>query len=33
MKVLAFAGTNSRNSINKALLGYALSLAEGIEIE
>lgn len=33
MKVLAFAGTNSRNSINKALLNYALSLAEGIEVE
>lgn len=33
MKVLAFAGTNSRQSINKALLRYALSLAEELEIE
>ncbi|GAD05746.1 NADPH-dependent FMN reductase [Porphyromonas crevioricanis] len=33
MKVLAFAGSNSRQSINKSLLKYALSLAEGIEIE
>lgn len=33
MKVLAFAATNSKQSINKALLGYALSLVEGIEVE
>lgn len=34
MKVLAFAGSNSRQSINKTLLKYALSFVkEGIEIE
>lgn len=33
MRVLAFAGTNSRQSINKALLNSTLSLAEDLEIE
>lgn len=33
MRVLAFAGTNSRQSINKALLNSTLNLAEDLEIE
>lgn len=33
MKVLAFAGSNSRQSINKALLEYTLSLIENVEVE
>ena len=33
MKVLAFAASNSRNSINKHLATYAASLVEGAEVE
>jgi chromate reductase len=33
MKVLAFAASNSRSSINKALVTYASSLLEHAEIE
>ncbi|RRD79831.1 NADPH-dependent oxidoreductase [Alloprevotella sp. OH1205_COT-284] len=32
MKVLAFAGSSSRNSINKALVKYALSLVSDVEV-
>jgi len=33
MKILAFAASNSRNSINKRLVTYAASLVEDAEIE
>jgi len=33
MKILAFAASNSRNSINKQLVAYAASLVEDAEIE
>lgn len=33
MKVLAFAASSSRNSINKKLVGYATAQIEGAEIE
>lgn len=33
MKILAFAGSNSRNSINKKLVEYAVSLLPNYEIE
>jgi chromate reductase len=33
MKIVAFAGSNSRNSINKKLVTYASSLFEGAEVE
>lgn len=33
MKVLAFAGSNSSQSINKSLVTYAASLVEGAQIE
>lgn len=33
MKILAFAASNSRHSINKALVGYAATLLEHHEVE
>ena len=33
MKLLAFAASNSKSSINKQLVTYAASLAEGAEVE
>ena len=33
MKLLAFAASNSRNSINKQLVAYAASLVDGAEVE
>ncbi len=33
MKVVAFAATNSKNSINKKLVSFATSLLEGHEVE
>jgi chromate reductase len=33
MKILAFAASNSRKSINKQLVTYAASLVEGAEVE
>ena len=33
MKVLAFAASNSRRSINRQLLDYAVSLLDGVEVE
>ncbi len=33
MKIIAFAASSSRQSINKQLVSYAASLLEGIEIE
>ncbi|WP_413531877.1 NADPH-dependent FMN reductase [Empedobacter brevis] len=33
MKILAFAGTNSKNSINKQLLNYTLNQIENAEID
>lgn len=33
MKLLAFAASNSRKSINKQLVAYAASLVEGAEVE
>ena len=33
MKILAFAGSNSKNSINKELLNYTLGKLENVEIE
>jgi NAD(P)H-dependent FMN reductase len=31
-KIIAFAGSNSRNSINKQLIGYTSSLLEGVSV-
>ena len=33
MKVIAFAATSSKNSINKKLVSFATSLLEGHEVE
>ncbi len=33
MKILAFAASNSRHSINKQLVQYATSLMDGVEVE
>ena len=33
MKILAFAGSNSKNSINKELLNYTLGKLENVEID
>ncbi len=32
-KIIAFAGSNSKQSINKALVEYASSLVKGVEVE
>lgn len=32
MKVLAFAGSSARQSINKSLVEYALNIAKGVEV-
>jgi chromate reductase len=33
MKIIAFAGSNSRNSINKKLVTYASTLFTGAQVE